>query len=46
MKGTPSIIAIPYKNFKHKIKITKKYLKDYMIQDLGGVLYLTEREQK
>ena len=40
MLGKPCVLAIPYKNFKHKIRLTKKYLKEYNIQDLGGVLYM------
>lgn len=37
-------IAIPYKSFKHKIKLTKKYIKLYTIEDLGGVLYMERRD--
>lgn len=37
-------IAIPYKNFKQKIRLTKKYIKLYTIEDLGGVLYMERRD--
>lgn len=37
------IIAIPYKTFKQKIKLTKKYIKNYRIEDLEGVLYMEKR---
>lgn len=40
-----NILAIPYKNFKHRIKLTKRFLNRYMIQDLGGVLYMERREE-
>lgn len=39
------VIAIPYRNFKHKIRITKRFLKDYKIQDLGGILYMERRNK-
>lgn len=40
-----SVIAIPYKNFKHKIKLTKKFINKYKIEDLGGVLYMERRSE-
>lgn len=37
--------AIPYKNFKEKIKIQKKLSKEKkMFSDLGGVLYTYNKE--
>lgn len=36
-----SIEIIPYKNFKDKIKITKRY-KDYIIEDLGGIIMVSK----
>lgn len=38
-----NIVAIPYKNFKHKIRLTKKYLGKYKVEDLGNVLYMEKR---
>lgn len=38
-----TILGIPYRTFKEKISITKMYLKEYKIQDLGGVLYLERK---
>lgn len=43
MYGKSNVIAIPYKTFKQKIRLTKKYLKEYNIQDLGGILYMQKR---
>jgi len=37
------IIAIPYKTFKQKIRITKEYSKRYKIEDLGGILYMERK---
>lgn len=42
----PEIIALPYKTFKERIRLTKKHLKNYKIEDLGGVLYLERRIRK
>lgn len=39
----PQIIAIPYRTFKQRIQLTKKYLKEYTVEDLGGVLYMKKR---
>ena len=38
-----TIIAISYKTFKEKIKLTKEYSRNYYIEDLGGVLYMESR---
>jgi len=46
MLGKPKVLAIPYKSFKKKIRLTKRYSRRYKIQDLGGILYMTEKEQK
>lgn len=37
------IIAIPYKTFKQRIRVTKEYERRYKIEDLGGVLYMERR---
>lgn len=42
----PSAMAIPYKKFKEKIQLVKKYERKYKIEDLGGVLYMERRERK
>lgn len=40
----PNIMAIPYKNFKERMRITKLYLDKYKIEDFGnglnGILYM------
>lgn len=41
--GTPLVILIPYKDFRHKIRITKKYLNMYKIEDWEGMLYMKKR---
>lgn len=43
------ILAVPYKNFKEKIQITKEYGGMYHIEDLTmdssrGILYMERRE--
>lgn len=38
-----TILGIPYRNFKEKIGLTKKYSTRYKIQDLGGVLYMERK---
>lgn len=45
MNGTIRAMSIPYANFKHRIKITKKYEKKYHIENLGGYLYMVRRER-
>jgi hypothetical protein len=45
MLGKPNVMAIPYKNFKQKIRLSKKYLKEYKVEDLGGVLYMEKRQR-
>lgn len=42
------IIALPYQNFKEKIKITKAFNKKYHIEDMSmdntrGVLYMERK---
>jgi hypothetical protein len=39
-------MIIPYKNFKERIRLTKKYLKNYYIENLDGYLYLVRREKE
>ena len=44
------IIALPYRNFKQKIRITKKFERIYHIEDLSmdstvGILYMERREE-
>lgn len=38
-----TILGIPYKNFKEKIRLTKEYKNKYFITDLGGVLYMERK---
>lgn len=39
----PKILGLPYRNFKHKISITKMLERYYHIEDLGGVIYATRK---
>ncbi|MBV4422943.1 hypothetical protein [Clostridium tyrobutyricum] len=44
------IMALPYRNFKQKIRITKKFEKMYHIEDFSmdstvGILYMERREE-
>ncbi|MCR3759206.1 flavoprotein [Clostridium felsineum] len=41
----PRIVGLPYRDFKHKIKLTNMHLKDYYVSDLGGVLFMERRCQ-
>lgn len=38
------IEVIPYKTFKQKIKITKSLTGNYIIEDLGNLLYIERWE--
>ncbi|URZ15302.1 flavoprotein [Clostridium felsineum] len=40
----PLIVGLPYLTFKYKSTLTNKYLKDYYITDLGGVLFMERRQ--
>lgn len=44
IKGV-KIVALPYKTFKERIRLTKQYEKKYKIEDLGGVLYMERKEK-
>ncbi|WP_446897452.1 hypothetical protein ACSVC9_10540 [Clostridium sp. LBM24168] len=44
------IIAVPYKNFRQKVRIIKKFEKRYHIEDLAGdaaygVLYMERKDR-
>ena len=44
------ILVMPYKNFKEKIRITKKFERIYHIEDLSmdstvGILYMERRKR-
>lgn len=39
-------IVLPYKNFRHRIRLTKEHEKDYKIENLDGYLYMVRREKK
>lgn len=48
MKNRIKIIGLPYHSFKQKIRTTKRFERDYHIQDLSnngkqGVLYMERR---
>lgn len=36
-------LIIPYKNFKHRIKLTKKYERNFYIENVDGYLYMVRR---
>ncbi|NRY58843.1 hypothetical protein [Clostridium acetobutylicum] len=42
-KKLPCFVGLPYKDHKQRVQLTKKYLKDYYVSDLGGVLYMERR---
>lgn len=42
-KSQPVAMAIPYRSFREKIRLTNKYLKAYRIEDLGEFLYMERR---
>lgn len=44
-RGEPIAMALPYRSFKERIRLTKKYIKLYTIEDLGGVLYMERRDK-
>lgn len=39
-----NVEAIPYRNFKEKLHLIDKYksIKRYRVEDLGGLIYVTE----
>lgn len=43
-RGEPIAMALPYRSFKERIRLTKKYIRIYTIEDLGGVLYMERRD--
>ncbi|KHD34200.1 flavoprotein [Clostridium acetobutylicum] len=42
-KKLPCFVGLPYKDHKQRVQLTKKYLKDYYVSDLGGILYMERR---
>lgn len=44
MQGEIKAMVIPYKSFKHRIRLMKKYERDYSIINSEGYLYLIKRE--
>lgn len=45
MNGKVKIIVLPYKTFKERIRLTKRYEKYYVIENLGQFLYMVRKEQ-
>ncbi|MCR1933547.1 hypothetical protein NSA27_02370 [Clostridium tepidum] len=43
MNGKVKVIVLPYKTFKERIRLTKRYKKDYVIKNMGGFLYMVRR---
>lgn len=43
MNGKIRVLVLRYKSFKERISITKKYEKDYKIENLGQFLYMVRR---
>ncbi|WP_251861954.1 hypothetical protein [Clostridium sp. Marseille-Q2269] len=43
MKGKTKILILPCKDFKHRIRLTKHYERDYIIENMNGYLYMVRR---
>ncbi|MBY6756401.1 hypothetical protein HYH82_03595 [Clostridium botulinum] len=43
MNGKVKVMVLPYKTFKERIRLTKRYEKDYKIENLGQFLYMVRR---
>ncbi|QRI54883.1 hypothetical protein [Clostridium botulinum] len=43
MRGKVKVIILPYKDFKHRIRLTKYYEKDYSIENMNSYLYMVRR---
>lgn len=43
--GEIKVLAIPYVDFKHRIKLTKKYIQDFYIENMDGYLYMVRRDK-
>lgn len=41
--GEVKVLAIPYKDFRHRIKLTKDYIHDFYIENMDGYLFLVRR---
>lgn len=44
MQGKIKAMAILYRNFKQRIRLMKKYEKDYHVENLEGYLYMSKKE--
>ncbi|WP_080443328.1 hypothetical protein [Clostridium botulinum] len=45
MREKTKILVLPYRNFKHRIRLTKRYEKDYSIENMNGYLYMVRRNK-
>ncbi|MHB9921699.1 hypothetical protein CGQ39_12480 [Clostridium botulinum] len=43
IRGKVRVLILPYKDFKHRIRLTKYYEKDYSIENMSGYLYMVRR---
>lgn len=43
--GEIKVLAIPYKDFKHRIRLTKDYIQDFYIENMSGYLLLVRRDK-
>ncbi|WP_163243861.1 hypothetical protein [Clostridium sporogenes] len=43
MRGKVRVLILPYKDFKHRIRLTKRYEKNYRIENMNGYLYMVRR---
>ncbi|MGJ0908875.1 hypothetical protein [Clostridium botulinum] len=43
MNGKVKVIVLPYKTFKERIRLTKRYERDYSIENMNGFLYMVRR---
>ncbi|HIE5671653.1 hypothetical protein [Clostridium botulinum] len=43
MNGKVKVIVLPYKTFKERIRLTKRYERNYVIENMGQFLYMVRR---
>lgn len=43
MDGKVKALVLPCKTFKERIRLTKRYERDYIIENLGQFLYMVRR---
>ncbi|EPY2286118.1 hypothetical protein ACXAT6_003377 [Clostridium sporogenes] len=46
MRGKVRVLILPYKDFKHRIRLTKRYEKNYRIENMNGYLHMVRRNKR